>query len=84
MNKGRNKTIDFYSFIIQKGFTGMYIKKIIIFQSILWNIILLILNCWLAKTKSKEGRVSNLFGKENANDYIRKNERIHYIDNDDY
>jgi hypothetical protein len=32
--------------------------------------------------KSKEGRVSNLFGKENANDYIRKNERIHHIDND--
>ena len=52
---------------------------------------------WLTKQISKHESLDNNnkevkqskqqeeeLGRENAHDYIRKNERIHYIDNDDY
>jgi hypothetical protein len=50
---------------------------------------------WLTKQISKHESLANNIskevkqskeelGKENTNEYIRKNKRIHYIDNDDY
>ena len=43
---------------------GHALRRLLSFKEDFEVLLLLIFNCWLAKTKSKEGRVSNLFGKE--------------------
>jgi hypothetical protein len=65
MNKERNKTIDFsHSLLFRVASLGRGLRRLLSFKEDLEVLLLLIFYCSLAKTKSKEGRVSNLFGKE--------------------